>query len=125
MKADVVALQQTADDFAAPGQHVEHVSRREVGMVEKGDIQVRAQRSQERRHHPQVVVVQPDHRALRRLGGSALGKQAVDLEKHRPVLFTEHGALPEGMQGRPERLLGEAFVEHVDVFLGQRHPGGD
>ncbi len=125
MKADVVALQQTADDFAAPGQHVEYVRRREVGVMEEGDIQVRTQRSQKRRHHPQVVVVQPDYRALCCLSGRALGKQAIDLEKYRPVLFTEHGALPEGVQGRPERLLGEALIEHVDVFLGQRYPRGN
>ncbi|MCY1550895.1 hypothetical protein D9M68_871820 [compost metagenome] len=57
VKADVVALQQATDDLPAPRQHVEHIRRGEVGVVEEGDAQVRAQLAQVAGHHPQVVVV--------------------------------------------------------------------
>ncbi|MDT4832411.1 hypothetical protein FQZ97_659670 [compost metagenome] len=124
VKADVVALQQATDDLPAPRQHVEHIRRGEVGVVEEGDAQVRAQLAQVAGHHPQVVVVQPDDGTFGGFQGGAFGEGTVDLEEHLPVVLVEGGALPEGVQGRPEGFLGEALVEDVDLFLAQLDPRG-
>ncbi len=117
MKANVIALQQAADNLAAPRQHIKHIRRGEISVVEKGDIQVRSQRPQKGRHHPQVVVVQPNYRALCSFRCGALGKQAIDLEEHGPIFLTEHRSLPEGVQRWPERLLGKSFVKDIHVVL--------
>ncbi len=122
MEADVVALQQAAEDFAPPRHHVEHVCRREIGVVEEGDLQIRPQFAQDRRHHPQVVVVQPDGGAGRGFGGGGFGEAAVHVQIGVPVVLAETRALPEGVQHRPEGLLREALVERIDLALFQRHP---
>ena len=117
VEADVVALQQAANDLPAPRQHVEHIGRREVGVVEKGDAQVGAQFAQVARHHPQVVIMQPHGGAFGGFQRGAFGKGAVDLEEYLPIIFAELCTLPESVQGWPEGLFGEAFVEDVDFFF--------
>jgi len=121
VEADVVTLQQAADDLPSPRQHVEDVGRGEIGVMEEGNLQVGTQFAQVGRHHPQVVVVNPDHGALGGFGRSALGEQAVDLHEHDPVFLAENRALPERVQRRPEGFLGEALVEGIDFVLGQGH----
>ena len=93
-------------------------------MVEEGDAQIRAQLAQVGRHHPQVVVVQPDDGAFGGLQRGAFGEGAVDLEEYLPVVFVEGGAFPEGVQSWPEGFLGEALVEDIDFFLAQLDPRG-
>src|SRR3546814_7290474 len=46
VEADVITLQQAADDRAPPRHHVEHVRRREVGVMEERDLQIGAQFAQ-------------------------------------------------------------------------------
>ena len=125
MKTDIITLQQTTDDFTTPGQHIEYVCRRKVGVVKKRNSQIWPQRPQESRHHPQIIIMQPDHCAFRSLGGCTFSEQTIDLEEYRPVLFAKHRTLPEGMQRRPERLLGKALIEHIHIVLGQGNPRGN
>ena len=61
VKADHVAGKQAVDDFAPPRQHVEHVRGRERGVMEEGNLHIRAQLAQIPRHQPQIVVMHPDH----------------------------------------------------------------
>ena len=68
--------------------------------------------------------MQPDGSTFGGFQRRALGKGAVDLEEHLPVVFAELCTLPEGVQGRPEGFLGEALVENVDFFFAQRHARG-
>ncbi len=91
-------------------------------MVEKRDGHIRAQFAQIGRYHPQVVIVDPHRGVFRRLLGSALGEQAVDLEEYLPVILLERRPLPEGVQCGPEGFLGEFLIENIHIFSGQWHP---
>jgi len=119
VKADVIALQQAADDLAVPRQDVEDVARRKSRVVKKCNAQIGPQRAQKGRHHPQVVVMDPDHRALGRLACGLLGKDAVDFQKTFPVRLVELGLVGERKDDRPESFLGKLLVKGVDVFGGQ------
>jgi len=125
VEADVVAGEQAGDDFLTPGDDVEDVARREVCVVKEGDLQVGAQLAQGGGHHPQVVVVQPHGGAVGRFGGGGFGKAAVDVFEDLPVVFREAGALPEGVDDRPEGFLGKTLVEEIHFGLAQRHARHD
>src|SRR3546814_1035270 len=78
-----------------------------LGVMEERDLQIGAQFAQRRRHHPQVVVVQPDRCAFRSFGGGTLRESKIDAAEDLPVILAKARAFPEGMQHRPERFRSE------------------
>ena len=120
VKADDIAFQQAGDDFAPPRQDVEHVSPGKGRVMKEGNLHVRAQLAQIPRHQPQVVVVDPDPRPLRRLARCRLGKGPVDLAKGRPVHRVVVELFLEAVKDRPERLFRRNVVEARHLFEGQR-----
>ena len=74
------------------------------------------------RHEPQVVIVDPYHRAVGRLRCGGFSKGPVHLAKGRPVDGIVVVALLEAVQDRPEGLLRANMVEALDLSRSQRQP---
>ena len=123
MEADKIALQQAADDLFSPWHHIEHVGGWEIGVVEESNGQVRTHFAQVGGHHPEVVIVNPHGGVFCRFQCGLFGEFLVHLQEHLPVFLKESRALPKGMQGWPESLLGEFLVEDIHFLLGQVDPG--
>ena len=71
LEADEVGAEQALEELAAPGQLQEELGRRERDVQEEPDADVGPQLAQQRGHEQELVVVDPDRRALARRPSAA------------------------------------------------------
>ena len=117
LEADQVGAEQALEDLAPPRQLREQLGRRERDVQEEADPQVGPQLAQHLRHQLQLVVVHPDGRVL---GGAAsaavLGEAPVDRDVGVPPLAVELRLGDHVVVERPQRGVGEALVEVLDLL---------
>ena len=115
LEAHEVGSEHALDDLLAPRQLHEQLLRRQRDVQEEADAEIGPQRAQQRRHEVQLVVVHPHGRAL---GGDLrgqLGEALVGLDVALPPLAPELGRPHGVVVERPQRAVGEALVEALDL----------
>ena len=115
LEADQVGAEQALEDLPAPRQLLEQLGRRERDVQEEADADVGAQLAQHLRHQLELVVVHPDRRALGGPVGGVLGEPPVDRDVGVPPLAVELGLGDDVVVQRPQRGVGEALVEALDL----------
>ena len=116
LEADQVGAEQTLEDLAAPGQLLEQLGRRERDVEVEPDAQVGPQLTEHLRHQLQLVVLHPHRRALRGDLGRRHREALVDRDVGLPPLAVELRLGDEVVVERPQRAVGEALVELLDLL---------
>ena len=115
LKADEVRAEHPLDDLPAPRELHEELLRRQRDVQEEADPQIGPERAQHGRHEVQLVVVDPDRRALRGHGRGEVGEALVRLDVALPPLAAELGRAHGVVVERPQRAVREALVEALDL----------
>ena len=119
LEAHQVRAEQAVDDGAAPRQLGEDLRRREGDVVEEADLQVRARLAQHLGDELQLVVLHPDGGAVAGVVDDGVREPAVDLAVGVPPGPVELRRGNHVVVERPERGVGEALVEELDVVRAQ------
>ena len=115
LEADDVRAEQALEDLAAPRQLLEQLGRRERDVQEEADAQVGPQLAEHLRDQLQLVVLHPDRGALGGHLGGLGGEPLVDPDVGVPPLAVEGRLGDHVVVERPERAVGEALVELLDL----------
>ena len=121
LEADEVRPEQALQDLAPPGQLGEQLGGREGDVEVEADAQVRSQVAQHLRHQLELVVLDPDRRALGRDLGGPVGEALVDGDVGVPPLAVELRLGHHVVVERPQRAVGEALVELGHLLGAHRH----
>lgn len=90
-------------------------------MQEESDGEVGAQHAQHLRYELELVVLDPDRRAVGRGLGGGFGEAAVDLDVRVPPFAVVLGLDDDVVIERPQRRVGETFVVLVDLGGAERY----
>ncbi len=108
VETDEVGTEQSFDDLGAPRHLHEQLDRRERDVQEEPDGQVGAQHPQHLRDELELVVLDPDRRALCCGLGGLLGEPAVDLDVGVPPVAVVLRLDDDVVIQRPQCRVGEA-----------------
>jgi hypothetical protein len=111
VEAAQVAAEQAIHNRFPPVQNVEHIRRREGGVVEEGDLHIGHFLPNVVGRQPQVVVMNPDQGIIGGFFAGGFGKQLIDVLKVLPVGAFVGEMLGEGVQNGPEGFLGGDVVK--------------
>ena len=106
---------------AAPRQLGEELGRREGDVEVEPDAQVGPRGAQHLRHQLELVVLHPHGGALGRHLGGPVGEALVDRDVGVPPLAVELRLGDHVVVERPQRAVGEALVELLDLLGAHRH----
>ena len=119
LEAHQVRAQQAVDDRPAPRQLGKDLRRREGDVVEEPDLQIRAGLAEQLGNQLELVVLDPDGGALGRMADDGVGEPPVDLPVGIPPGAVELRRGDHVVVERPQRGVGEALVEKLDVLGAQ------
>jgi hypothetical protein len=85
VEAAQVAAEQAIHNRFPPVQNIEHIRRREGGVVEEGDLHIGHFLPNVVGRQPQVVVVNPDQSVIGCFLGGSFGKQLINVLKVLPI----------------------------------------
>ena len=121
LEADQVGAEQAPDHLGAPGQLHEQLLGRKRDVQEKANTQIRTPFAKHLRDQLELVVLDPDHRALGRRVGGDIGEPSVDRDVRIPPAPMVFRLGDHVVVERPERRVGEALVVGVDLAGRERH----
>ena len=122
METHKIGAHKPVDDVSTPGKQAKHLGRGKRDMQEEADGRIGHPLSEHSRKKHQVVIMYPDNVILTRDLGHLVAEDPVDAHVGIPEVVAVYGVEGKVMEERPDRLVGEAEVEVVDIILGEKNP---
>ena len=121
LEAHEIGAEQALQDLAPPRKLGEELDRWERDVEEEADPQVRARVAQHLRDQLQLVVMHPHRRTLGRELGRLRGEQGIHLAVGHVLGTVIRRCYDRIVIQRPERPVGEALVELLDLAVREGH----
>ena len=122
LESQQVRAEQALDHLPPPGELGEDLITRERDVVKEADTDVGALFAEHPGHQLELIIVDPDRRAVSRLLGGGLREAPVHRHVGLPPVALKLRRGDDVVVQRPQRRVAEALVKVPDLRRGQAHP---